>query len=192
MNKLQTHVAQAIKREQYDITPEGVIVKGGIKLSGTYIEGVNGKDWREHKNLIPDAGILYILGAALYSTSKITNWYVAPFAGSTAPAANWTASNFASTASEIVSPTEGYAAATRPQWVPSAPAAGQVDNLAAKASFTIVTATSLSIAGAAVLSDSGKGSTSGTLVSASKFSTPRIVYNADVWDCGYYIRLTDS
>lgn len=192
MDKLQKHVAMALAKERYDFTEEGLIVRGGIKVQGTYVEGVNGKDFREHKNLIPDAGILYILGAALGGVTPITSWYVAPFAGATTPAANWTASNFAATASEIVSGTEGYSEATRVAWTPGAAAAGQIDNLAAKAGFTIVTASSLSITGAGILSASGKGSTAGTLVSASKFSTARVVYNGDTWDCGYYIKLLDS
>lgn len=192
MDKMKQHVARAIKKDQYDITPEGVLVRGGVLIQGTYVEGVNGEDWREHKNLIPDQGIHYILDAALGADAVITSWFVAPFAGATAPAANWTASNFAATASEIVSPTEGYSEATRVAWTPAAAAAGQIDNLAAKASFTIVTATSLSISGAGILSNSGKGSTAGTLVSASKFGTARVVYNGDTWDCGYYIKLLDS
>lgn len=192
MNKLQKHVAQAIQREQYDITPEGVLVKGGIKIEGTYVEGVNGQDWREHKNLIPDAGILYILGASLGSATRLTSWYLAPFGTAVTPAANWTASNFAATAGEITSGTEGYSQSTRVAWTPGSPAAGQIDNLAAKASFTIVTASSLTIQGAGLLSDSTKGGTAGTLVSAAKFGTARVVYSGDTWDCGYYVKLLDS
>ena len=193
MNKLQKHVAQAIAKEQYEFTKDGgLLVKGGVKVEGTYVEGVNGGDWREHKNLIPDAGILYLLGAALGGVTPITAWYVAPFAAAVTPAANWTASNFAATASEITSPSEGYSQSTRVAWTPGAASAGQIDNLAAKASFTIVTASSLTINGAGILSASAKGSTSGTLVSASKFSTARVVYDTDTWDCGYYVKLLDS
>lgn len=192
MNTIQKHVAQAIARDQYDFTPEGLLIKGGVLARGTYVEGVNGADWREHKNLVPDEGLIYILGAALAASTPIVNWFLAPFSGAVTPAPTWTALNFAANASEIVSGTEGYSETTRPAWTVTAPTTAEVDNLASRASFSIVTASSLSITGAGVLSNSTKGSTAGKLVSAARFTTPRVVYQDDTWECGYYVSLADA
>lgn len=172
----------------------GILIRDGLMLMGTYIEGVKGQpdSFRVHRNLIPDEGVLKILGLAFYTDAKINTWYLAPFSGSTTPAANLTANNFASTQSEITSLVEGFSEVTRPQWVPAQPAAGKVTNVASKAEFSIVCATTLNINGAGLLSSSARGGTSGILASASKYAVTRQVANSDTWECGYEVSLTDS
>lgn len=183
-----------IRNEKYDRTDGGILIKKGALLTGWYTEGIKGDpdSFRRHQNLIVDEGILKILGLAFYSDSKITAWYIAPFSGSTTPAANLTAANFASTQSEITSNTEGFSESTRQQWVTAAPASGKVTNTASKANFTIVTASAVNIKGAAILSSSTRGGTSGVLASCVKYGTTRVVNDADVWQCGYEVTLTDS
>ena len=185
-------IKRFIAKDDYELTEGGILVHGCILAKGEYFESVNGQDERVHHNLIPTEGINLILDVALGSVAKPASFYLAPYAGTETPAAGWTAANYASTASEITSTTEGWAGASRPSWTPAAASAGAIDNLASKASFTIICTTSLSINGAGLLTNNTRGSTSGSLVSASRFGATRVVYNGDVWDCGYRVTLTDS
>jgi hypothetical protein len=185
---------KAVLGGDFQQTDGGIIVRRAAFLQGVYIEGIKGhpESFRRHKNLIPDEGVLHILAVVFHSTAKAAAWYLAPFSGSTTPAANLTAANFASTQSEITSLTEGFSEVTRQQFVPAAPAAGKVTNIASKAQFTIVSAGTVNIWGAALLSASARGATSGVLASCSKYGVVRTVANTDVWQCGYEVSLTDS
>lgn len=190
--KHQKDIAAFVKNGDYQETDSGLLIHGSILAQGHYFESVNGKDERIHKNLIPAEGIDFILNVALGAVAKAAAFYLAPFAGAVTPAANWTAANFAATASEIVSQTEGFSGVIRPTWTPTAASGGNIDNLTAKAQFTIITASSLNINGAALLTSNARGGTSGTLLSATKFASTRVVYNGDIWDCGYRVTLADS
>ncbi|MGL4233691.1 MAG: hypothetical protein ACRCWJ_20155 [Casimicrobium sp.] len=189
--KFYKDVARFIGRGDYVETDSGLLVHGAIKASGLYVHTVNGEDERRDHNLVPAAGILHFLEVTLRNQARFASWYVAPYSGAVTPAANWTAANFAATASEITSGTEGYSEATRQQWVAAAAAAGKISNLASKASFTIVATSTININGAGLLSDQAKGSTTGALISASRFAATRVVNNGDTWECGYEIELTD-
>ena len=179
-------ILAAIRAERYNMHGNTVSFFGdSLVARGEFIEGVNG-DWRRHKNLVTDQGIILALNVLLGSVAKLSMWYLAPFAGSTAPAANWTGANFTSNATEIVSGSEGYSEATRrAATFVDASGSDQIDNFAAKAAFTIVTASSLTVTGLGLLSSNTKGGTTGTLLSASKFATARVLQNADVWNAGY-------
>lgn len=161
-------------------------------LGGRYfdrvIRGGQVIDFGDTSNMIVDQGFVDILNTVFGATSKKAGFYVAIFAGAVNPAANWTAAGFASTASEITSNTEGYTQSTRPQWTPAAATTPQMDNYAAKAAYTIATASTLNVNGAALLSDSGKGSTAGVLISAARYSNTRQLQNADNYEVGF--RLT--
>ncbi len=166
------------------------IVEGSAKIKGEYFDRVNGGEWTLIPNLIVTEGLAHILNVSLGSTAKPANYFLALFTGATAPAANWTASNFASVASEIVSLTEGYTSATRPQWSPTNTATGSIDNMTTVASVTIATATSLNVTGAALLTNSTRGGTTGVLVSATKYASARTFQNGDIYEIGYRVSLT--
>lgn len=168
----------------------GLILLDGLRAQGGYFHSVNGKDECFDPNLIVDQGLIYMLGVSFGATAKISNWYLALYAGAITPAANWTAASFAATASEIVSGTEGYSNATRPVFTAGTPAANEINNLAADAVFNIVCTTSLTVNGAGLLSNSAKGSTAGTLGSASRFATARTLYNGDTFELGYRVTLS--
>jgi len=178
-------------RHDYESTPEGLVFpKMGVLISGVYHHSVNGQDEQADKNLLPDAAILSILDVYFGDAAKINAWYLALYAGAVSPAANWTAANFAANATEITSNTEGYTELTRPQWVPSAAASGAKNNLTQKAKFTIATASSLTVNGAALLSSNVKGGTGGVLASAARFANPRTLFNDDTFEVGYTVTLT--
>jgi hypothetical protein len=127
---------------------------------------------------------------ALGGQAKPAGYYLAIFAGSTAPAANWGAASFAAAASEIVSMTEGYTNATRPAWTPAATTTGSIDNMAGVATLTMATAAQLNVTGAALLTSSQRGGTTGALISASLYAAPRVFQDGDIYELGYRINLT--
>lgn len=180
----------------YTMTPEGLLFpRRSACLIGTYRERVNGDLAGEHKNLIAGQGYQWLLNVALGSTSKAAGFYLALFANAINPATGWTAANFAATAGEITSQSEGYAAATRPQWVPAAAvisgAGAYADNYANEAAFVIAATTTLTVTGAALLSDNARGGTSGVLISASRYAIARTLQDGDNYGLGYRIELQD-
>ena len=192
MPNLRKEAEREILAERFDITPEGIYLpRLGAIASGEYFGRVNGGAWeKEGNNLIVTEGFAHILNVALGSTAKPGGYFLAIFSGSTAPAANWTAAAFAATASEIVSMTEGHTGATRPAWTPAPTSTGSIDNMASVAVLTIATAAQLNVTGAALLSNSQRGGTSGVLVSASLFPAARTFQAGDTYELGYRVNMT--
>ena len=193
MPTLQQEVAREIRAERFDITPEGIYLpRLGARAAGEYFGRVNGGAWqKEGDNLIVTEGFAHLLNVTFdTSTAKPAGYYLAIFSGNTAPAANWTAAAFAAVASEIVSMTEGHTGATRPVWTPAKTTTGSIDNMAAVASLTIATSSQLNVTGAALLTGSARGGTSGVLVSASLYAAPRTFQAGDIYELGYRINLT--
>lgn len=192
MQSIQAAAAKALSRGDYEVTDDGILFpRQGILAQGEYFGRVNGASWeKEGDNLITTEGLAHILNVALGSTAKPAGYFLALFSGSATPAANWTAASFAATANEITSMTEGYTAATRPAWTPGTATTGQIDNMAAVASVTIATAASLNVTGAALLTNSTRGGTTGVLVSASKYAAARTFQNGDTYEIGYRLNLT--
>lgn len=188
--------ARDLMARDYEITPEGLLFpRRSACLIGTYRERVNGDLAGEHKNLIAGQGYQWLLNVALGSTSKAAGFYLALFGNAINPATGWTAANFAATAGEITSQSEGYASATRPQWVPATAvisgAGAYADNYANEAAFVIAATSTLTVTGAALLSDNTRGGTSGVLVSASRYAIARTLQDADNYELGYRVELQD-
>lgn len=188
-----THEAliAALANRQFTVTDSGLIFPHmDLHVGGEYFDQINGGGWdKAGDNLIPTEGLAHLLNVALGGKAK-ANCFLALFSGAAAPASNWTAASFAAVASEIVSMTEGYTSATRPAWTPADTATGSIDNLANVASVTIATASQLNVAGAAMLTNSTKGGTTGALVSASKYAAARVFQDGDTYDIGYRLNLT--
>jgi len=163
-----------------------------VLARGEYFGRVNGGEWcKEGDNLIVLEGLSHILSVALGGAAKPAGYYLALFSGAAAPAANWTAASFAAVASEIVSLTEGYTSPTRPAWTPpNSTSTNSIDNMAAVASVTIATSGTLNVTGAALLTDSTRGGTTGKLISATKYAAERVFQNGDTYEIGYRISLT--
>ena len=193
MPTLQQEAAREIRAERFDITPDGIYLpRIGAIAAGEYFGRVNGGAWqKEGDNLIVTEGFAHLLNVTFdTSTAKPAGYYLAIFSGNTAPAANWTAAAFAAVASEIVSMTEGHTGATRPVWTPAKTTTGSIDNMAAVASLTIATSSQLNVTGAALLTGSARGGTTGVLVSASLYAAPRTFQAGDIYELGYRINLT--
>ncbi|UZA02057.1 hypothetical protein [Moraxella bovis] len=161
-----------------------------IRAKGEYFERINGGEWVKSDNLVTDEGLTHILNVAFGTTPKPQAYYVALYGASATPQPNWTAQNFASTASEIVSMSEGYNSATRPKWTPENTSSNSIDSIKSAAVFNIVTDSTLTVQGAGLITSANKGSTDGVLVSAIKFNAPRTFQNGDVYEIGYRISLT--
>ena len=189
---LRNELAKAIHHENFDVTDEGIFFpKQGVMASGEYFDRINGGEWERTPNLIVTEGLAHILSVALGATAKPAGYFLALFSGAAAPAANWTAASFAAAASEIVSMTEGYTSPTRPAWTPPASTdTNSIDNMAAIASVTMATAGQLNVSGAAMLTSSTRGGTTGKLISATKYTADRVFQNGDTYDIGYRLSLT--
>lgn len=189
---LRKELAKAIHHENFDVTAEGIFFpKQGVMASGEYFDRINGGEWERTPNLIVTEGLAHILSVALGATAKPAGYFLALFSGAAAPAANWTAASFAAAASEIVSMTEGYTSPTRPAWTPPASTAtNSIDNMAAIASVTIATTGQINVTGAAMLTSSVRGGTTGKLISATKYAADRVFQNGDTYDIGYRLSLT--
>ena len=190
---MMSAVSAALAVGNYKDNGDGSITTDtGITAKGTYYTRVNGEDWVADPNLITNEGLTHILNVALGTTPKPAGYYLALFSAAAQPQANWTASSFATTASEIVSSTEGFAGATRPEWKPTNTATQSIDNMAPTnvAKVTIKTASQLTVQGAAILTNSAKGSTAGVLISATKFAAARVFQDNDTFEIGYRLSLT--
>jgi hypothetical protein len=183
-----------IRNHQYEITPTGDVLFGKASglVRGVYTHDINGMDERTDYNLIPDEGLIYLLTTGLANGTKLPTWYVAMYSANYTPLANLTAASFPATASEITSNTEGYTESTRPVWTPGAVTTPTIDNLANKVSYTIASASSITIGGLALLSEATKGAVTGKIASATKLTPSRTAYNTDVFSASFRVQLTSS
>lgn len=195
-NEILRHAAEfskALDGNQYELSETGVYLpKARVTLGGLYIHGVNGTDWREDPNIVVNEGLLDVLSVYLKSGTQKTAWYLSLFGNNYTPVAGLTAASYPATAGEITSGSEGYSESNRVTWTGGTPASNMVDNTASMAVFTIVTATSLVVYGAGLHSVNTKGATTGVLLSASKFSAARTLYNTDVFNLSWRLTLTSS
>lgn len=183
-----------LRNHQYELDETGGVVfaKAAARGAGVYVHSVNGADEQISHNNLPDEGLIYLLNVGLNNATKLTPWYLALYAANYTPLAGLTAASFPATASEITSGTEGYSETTRPVWTPTAPTTPLIDNLLNKAAFTIVTASSLTVYGAALLSEAAKGAVTGKIMSATKFAAARTLYDTDVFNLAYRVTLTST
>lgn len=137
-------------------------------------------------NLIPTAGLNHILSTVLDGGTQVGTWYVGLFSNNYTPIAGDTASSFPGNAGESTA----YDESARVEYVPGSIASGAVNNNSSPAEFTMSgTAT---IYGGFIASASAKSSTSGTLLSAAKFSSPKSLADGDVLSIKAGFTLTSS
>jgi len=148
----------------------------------------NGKlidTWACH-NIIPTQGLDHILAVVCNAGSQVTAWFVGIFEANYTPIAGDTAASFVASSTESTA----YAEAARPAWTESTPSGGSTTNSASKAEFTM-NATK-TIYGAFLTSVSTKSATTGTLLSASKFGTAKIVDSGDILRVTASLTITSS
>ncbi|EED38787.1 conserved hypothetical protein [Stenotrophomonas sp. SKA14] len=192
LRRWDRHLADALRQGNFRVTPEGIVVFDDKVLRNAYFHRVVGRDddYTVDHNLLVDQGIMKALGVMFFTDAKIPAWYLTMGNGAANPGAGLTAANFASTLGEITSTTEGWSNTTRPKWNPAAPAANVISNVANKAQFNIVCATSIKVTCGMLVSSDVRGGTDGTLWSAARFSNERELYNGEVFELGYQTSLT--
>lgn len=195
--ELKRHIREvrsAIFRNRYQQHANGIEIAGANAIvGGQYSYRVNKGEWSEPEaNLLPTQGLIFLLNL-LGNHAAIPTCSIALYANAYTPIAANVALTFTSTYSEITSGSEGYSEATRVAWVSATAATTAViHNNASPAEFTIVTASSLTVNGVAMLTASAKGATTGNLISASLFGATRTFSNTDLFDVKYQLGLTSS
>jgi hypothetical protein len=180
--------ARAVANHKYEVSPHGLFFPAQkLFIGGAMETTLNGRDPDVSPNIIPTEGLNHLLSILVAGGTQVNPWYVALFSGNVTPGASYTAANFASNATEI---TTGYSETTRVPYVDGTIAAGAVDNDASRAEFTS-TATQ-TVYGGALLSVETKGSTSGTLLAAARFSASRAMVSGDTLQVKYTLSATSS
>lgn len=128
--------------------------------------------WTE-KNLVTTEGLNHLMNVTFKASTQAGTWYIGLFEGNYTPNAADTAAAFPAAATE----TTAYDETSRQVWNTAAVATGVLTNTANKATFTIND--SKTIYGMFLTSASAKSATSGTLFSATRFSSARDVIDND-------------
>lgn len=187
--------SKAMRNNKFEISPQGVFIPDAkIFVRGLYSHRRRTKEgaepWIDSPNLLPTEGINTMLNNLNAATGVAA--YISLYNSANDPQAAWTAANYEANADEITSGSEGYSEGTRQLWNAATAAAGSKDNYASPASFTIVTATTLYVNGIGLHTVSTKGSLSGALLSATRFSSTRSFSNTDQFDVKYRLTITSS
>jgi hypothetical protein len=186
-------VRRAIRNHKWEQHKSGILIPGGVLVGGEYSYSHNKGPWSDpEKNLLPTEGLLWLLKCLDGHGTPVAS-YIALHANTTTVLATHTAAGYTATFGEITSGSEGYEESTRVEWVTADPSVTAVmNNYASPASFTIITASTLTVNGVALLTASAKGATTGALVSASKFGATRTFSDDDTFDVKYQLGLTSS
>lgn len=124
-------------------------------------------------NLMPAEGRNHIAQALFRKVPLASDWYFGVYESNVIPTDDIKASNISANLGESTA----YAPAARPAFVAGEPVAGVLDNTASRAEMTFTTAKR--IYGAFIASVPAKGSTSGVVISAVRFDTPKDVTVGD-------------
>lgn len=201
--KYASMVAKAIREHRWEQHANGILlprercIVGGFYTTRTTPRadrlrfGLCGPWSAPDHNLVPNEGLNFILDLAGNNAAAAAA-YIALYGGNYTPIAANTAAGFASTYTEITSGSEGYEESTRVLWDTGAATSQAVNNYSAPAEFTIITAGSLTVYGVALLTASAKGSTSGKLLSASKFGAAKTFADDDTFEVKYQLGLASS
>lgn len=125
-------------------------------------------------NLIPDEGVAHMMGVTFKGSAQVATWYIALYEGNYTPVGSITAATFPALATEFTA----YTPSTRVEFVEGSVVGGAVDNSASRAEFTATAAKT--VYGGVITSSSPKGSVTGVLISAVRFTSPKVLQIDDV------------
>jgi hypothetical protein len=160
------------KTEGGILVPSSGIIVGG-KFVGQLIRAGKVIEEFEDSNLVVNEGLNSLLEINFRSGTQITAWYLGLFEGNYTPVASVTAATITSASTE----TTAYTQSTRPAYSPAAASSQSITNSASRATFTF-NATK-TIYGAFLVSSSAKSGTTGTLFSAARFASSKLVESGD-------------
>lgn len=196
MNDLMQHrgeILRALAGQKYEPTEAGgILLRAGINAIPMGVFDVEHRREGEllgrfaGSNVIPLEGLNHILSTVVAGGSQVLTWYMALFEGNVTPGASLTAATFTATTTECTA----YDETTRVAFQEGSAAGGVIDNAANRALFTM-NATK-TVYGGALLSASAKSATTGTLLAAARFATPRNVVDDDELSVRYTLTLTSA
>lgn len=189
MANLKKELRKAQRNHKYEVSEAGFIFpKQKLSIGGGFLHNVNGKDERYDANRVVNEGLDYILDVAFKSAADLAPYYITCWKNDVTDVATWTA---ASWATDVAGSGVDVTETTRPAWIGGTVASQQVDNYASKAQLTIDTAT-ITLYGAAMLTDSAFGGTAGKLLIAKRFSAQRDLQQDDAFNIGYRITIAST
>jgi len=187
----RVELARAIRNGRFERTETGIyfsaahLLFGGVFGHEVIRNGISlGR--LEDPNLVVNEGLDHILDVLFKGGTQVDPWYVLIFEGDYTPVAGDTMSGFPAAATESTA----YDEATRQEFVESAISGQSLDNTASRATFTI-NATK-TIYGAALVSNSTKSATAGTLLAGSRFAASRNVVDNDQMLIDYTFTASDA
>lgn len=146
----------------------------GVNYTIEVIRGGAVVDSETVHNLMPEEGRNHAVSVITKGATQVPTWYIGLFEGNYVPVDSDKASTFPTSATESTA----YLPATRVEFVEGAVAAGVVENTASRAEFTATAAKT--IYGAFLVSAQAKGAITGVLMSAARFTAPKVLQIDDV------------
>lgn len=146
----------------------------GVNYTIDVIRGGAVVDSETVHNLMPEEGRNHAVSVITKGATQVPTWYIGLFEGNYVPVDADKASTFPTSATESTA----YLPATRVEFVEGAVAAGVVENTASRAEFTFMAAKT--IYGAFLVSAQAKGAITGVLMSAARFTAPKVLQIDDV------------
>lgn len=191
-NRIRRDLGRQIRDFKYETDGEGNVLlpQSGLLAYGVFdVENLTRGGKSIAPNLVVTEGLNHILAVVLGATSKVSTWYLAPFAGNVTPSASWDASNFDANATEFTN----YDEAARQEFVDGSVSGGSINNLSSKAEITIAGGAQDTIWGVGLLSSATKEGTAGVLLSAAKLASSRdSLQDGDTIALGYTFTVTDA
>jgi len=191
--KMRKEFTRAIRNGHYEKTDDGILLpRQGIMLGGVFEHDVlrDGKllgAERDH-NLVVDEALNIFLDSTLSNGTQYPNWYLGLFSNNTyTPANTDTGANIVSRSTEVTA--TYYSGGQRPQWVDAGPSSKTITNSASVATFNIIAG--VTVYGAWLISTNTISDTAGKLCATSKFTTSRVLVNADKLLVTYTITSSD-
>ena len=146
----------------------------GVNYTIEVIRGGAVVDSETVHNLMPEEGRNHAVSVITKGATQVPAWYIGLFEGNYVPVDSDKASTFPTSATECTA----YLPATRVEFNEGVVAAGTVDNTAARAEFTLTGAKT--VYGAFLVSAQAKGAVTGVLMSAARFTAPKVLQIDDV------------
>ena len=146
----------------------------GVNYTIEVIRGGAVVDSETVHNLMPEEGRNHAVSVITKGATQVPAWYIGLFEGNYVPVDSDKASTLPTSATECTA----YLPATRVEFVEGAVAAGVVENTASRAEFTATAAKT--IYGAFLVSAQAKGAITGVLMSAARFTAPKVLQIDDV------------
>lgn len=146
----------------------------GVNYTIEVIRGGAVVDSETVHNLMPEEGRNHAVSVITKGATQVPTWYIGLFEGNYVPVDSDKAATFPTVATESTA----YLPATRVEFNEGAAAAGTVENTANRAEFTFTA--NKTIYGAFLVSAQAKGAITGVLMSAARFTAPKVLQIDDV------------